>query len=283
MTTRPFNIQIFVAEGIPDGLRMVEKSNWVGLGLVCPRGRYPHVRKRDEFANSGVYILLGNEGDRDQPTVYVGEAETVRDRLDNHQANKDFWQTAIVFTTNGNPLNKAEVQYLEARLVELAKKNKRCHLDNSTQPKRPSLSEADEAKVFGYLDELLSLLPVLGVNVFEESVVPSQSKIKFTLAGSNWNAKGYETNSGFLVLANSIARIDTVPSMGAYLKNRLKLIEDGILKESEGKLFFTTDYEFNSPSHAATVIAGRNTNGRDAWKDNSGKTIKEHQQNAVKS
>ena len=281
MSTRPFNIRIFVAEGIPDGLRMVEKSNWVGLGLICPRGRYPDVRKRDEFANSGVYILLGNEGDRDQPTVYVGEAETVRDRLDNHQANKDFWQTAIVFTTKGDPLNKAEVQYLEARLVELAKKNRRCHLDNSTQPKRPSLSEADEAEVCGYLAELLSLLPVLGVNVFEEFAAHTQSKVKFTLIGSDWNAAGHETNSGFLVLADSIARIDTVPSMRAHLKTRPKLIEDGILKESEGKLIFTPDYEFSSPSHAATVIAGRNTNGRDAWKDSRGKTLKEHQQNAV--
>ena len=107
--------------------------------------------------------------------------------------------------------------------------------------------------------------------------------MKFTLVGSSWNASGHETNSGFLVLADSIARIDTVPSMDTYLKTRPKLIDDGILKETEGKLIFTTDYEFNSPSHAASVIAGRNTNGRDSWKDSSGKTLKEHQQNAVKS
>lgn len=277
MSTRPFSIRIFVAEGISDGLRMVEKSNWVGLGVVCPRGRYSHVRKREEFSNSGVYILVGSEGDNDQPTIYVGEAETVRDRLDSHQSNKDFWQLAIVFTTKGNPLNKAEVQYLESRLVELANQNKRCNLDNSTQPKRPSLSEADEAEVCGYLDELLSLLPVLGVRAFETPVLPTRSKAKFFLIGNDWNASGFETNGGFAVLAGSVARRETVPSMDTYLKTRPKLIKDGVLIESNGKLQFTIDHEFNSPSHAATVIIGANTNGREKWKDENGISLKVHQ------
>ena len=33
---RPFKIEIFVAEGLPDGLRLVKKSNWIGQGIVCP-------------------------------------------------------------------------------------------------------------------------------------------------------------------------------------------------------------------------------------------------------
>ena len=283
MSTRPFSIRIFVAEGIPDGLRMVEKSNWVGLGMVCPRGRYSHVRKREEFSNSGVYILVGSEGDNDQPTIYVGEAETVRDRLDSHQANKDFWQLAIVFTTKGNPLNKAEVQYLESRLVELASKNKRCNLDNNTQPKRPSLSESDEAEVCGYLDELLSLLSVLGVRAFETPISTTQSKTKFYLSGNSWDASGFETNSGFAVLAGSMARRETVPSMDTYLKTRPNLVKDGVLVESNGQLQFTIDHEFNSPSHAATVITGRNTNGRAEWKDENGISLKQYQEKTADS
>ena len=35
---RPFKIEIFVAEGLPDGLRLVKKSNWIGQGIVCARG-----------------------------------------------------------------------------------------------------------------------------------------------------------------------------------------------------------------------------------------------------
>ena len=79
---RPFNIRIFVAEGLPDGLRLVEKSNWVGLGVICPRGRYPAVKKRSEFSGSGVYILWGRDDEVELPVLYIGEAETVRTRLD---------------------------------------------------------------------------------------------------------------------------------------------------------------------------------------------------------
>ena len=113
---RPFKIEIFVAEGLPDGLRLVKKSNWIGQGIVCPRGRYSQAKKRDEFSRSGVYLLVGQDGDQ-LPKLYVGEAETVKSRLDLHYANKDFWQQAIIFTTKGTALNKAQVKYLESSLL----------------------------------------------------------------------------------------------------------------------------------------------------------------------
>ena len=33
---RPFKIEIFVAEGVPDGLRFVGKSNWIGQETPTP-------------------------------------------------------------------------------------------------------------------------------------------------------------------------------------------------------------------------------------------------------
>jgi hypothetical protein len=275
---RPFNIRIFVAEGLADGLRLVEKSNWVGLGVICPRGRYAAVKQREEFTASGVYILTGSDDQSDLPLVYIGEAETVRSRLDSHYAKKEFWQQAIVFTTRGDPLNKAEVQYLEARLVELATTHKRCRLDNANTPQRPTLSEADQAQVEGYLDEVLSLLPVLGVLAFESTGAPAADRQTFNWNGTGWSARGFETNTGFVVLKGSIARDSTVPSMSFGLKNRQSLIDNGIIAANDEGLLFTVDHEFSSPSQAATIVAGRNTNGREAWKDDRGITLKEYQQ-----
>jgi hypothetical protein len=37
MSAVPFSLLIFVADGDPDGLRIVERSNWVGRALVFPR------------------------------------------------------------------------------------------------------------------------------------------------------------------------------------------------------------------------------------------------------
>ena len=279
---RPFNIRIFVAEGMPDGLRLVEKSNWVGLGIICPRGRYSEVKKRKEFSSSGVYILVGQEGEAERPTLYIGEAETVRNRLDSHYAKKDFWQEAIIFTTKGDPLNKAEVQYLEARLVERAQKLKRCQLDNANNPQRPGLSEADEAEVTGYLDEMLSLLPVLGIDAFEQANAAMPGQCLYQLKGDGWDAKGYETNSGFVAQEGSLARGTTVPSMKehclGFFNKREQLIEDGILTTCADGLKFSISHEFTSPSQAATVIMGRSSNGRTDWKDADGVSLKEHQE-----
>ena len=58
-TTTPFSLRIFVADGDPDGLRIVDKSNWIGKALVFPRALLPQVKARPELAQTGVYLLLG--------------------------------------------------------------------------------------------------------------------------------------------------------------------------------------------------------------------------------
>ena len=45
-----FPLRIFVADGDPDGLRIVEKSNWIGKALVFPRALLPQVKARLELA-----------------------------------------------------------------------------------------------------------------------------------------------------------------------------------------------------------------------------------------
>ncbi len=55
----PFSLRIFVADGDPDGLRIVDKSNWIGKALVFPRALLPQGKARPELAQTGVYLLLG--------------------------------------------------------------------------------------------------------------------------------------------------------------------------------------------------------------------------------
>ena len=39
----PFSLRIFVADGDPDGLCIVEKSNWIGKALVPARAIQPQI------------------------------------------------------------------------------------------------------------------------------------------------------------------------------------------------------------------------------------------------
>ena len=160
----PFSLRIFVADGDPDGLRLVERSNWIGKAVMFPRALYPQVRTRPEFQQTGVYLLLGPRPQGDGELLYVGEGDPVRPRLEDHYAKKDFWTRAVFFVAGLGQLNKAHVQYLEAELVSRAKAAKRTPLENGNTPAQPSLSEADRADMDVFLNNILGMLPESGAN-----------------------------------------------------------------------------------------------------------------------
>lgn len=43
--SKPYSIRIFLPGGDPDGLRLIEKSNWSGVGLVIPRVLFADARR----------------------------------------------------------------------------------------------------------------------------------------------------------------------------------------------------------------------------------------------
>ena len=163
-----FTLRMFVPDGDPEGVRFIDRMNWTGLGIVFPRSKWPEVRNRAEFGRTGVYILTGySEGDEDLPTVYVGQADGVKSRIDSHGQHKDFWDTGIVFVSNSGGLNRAHVTWLEHALVARAQETKRCHLGNANAPQEPALSEAEKADTQAFLREMLQILPLVGLRVFE--------------------------------------------------------------------------------------------------------------------
>ena len=55
--TTPFSLSIFVADGDPEGLRVAERSKWIGKALIFPRPLLPEVKVRDEPVQTGAYLL----------------------------------------------------------------------------------------------------------------------------------------------------------------------------------------------------------------------------------
>ena len=53
--SEPFTIRIFVPDGDPEGVKIVEQLNWTGVGVAFPRLEWPRLRKRAEFGRAGVY------------------------------------------------------------------------------------------------------------------------------------------------------------------------------------------------------------------------------------
>ncbi len=162
----PFTIRVFVPDGDPEGVRLIDRMNWTGLGIAFPRSKWTEVRQRAEFVRAGVYILVGYQED-DLPTIYIGQADGVRNRIEAHYQNKDFWDWGIIFVSNSGGLNRAHVTWLEYALVNRATATGRCRLDNGNAPQEPGLTEAEKADTQAFLKEILQILPLVGLRAFE--------------------------------------------------------------------------------------------------------------------
>jgi len=272
---RPFSVHLFLPDGDPAGLRLVEKSLWTGCGLVFPRAAFRIARNRAELGHAGVYVLVGPAEAGDLPTIYVGQGDPVCLRLEQHYANKDFWTWAVTFVSKDEWLNTAHAQYLEARLLQRARETRRAKLDNQNTPREPALAEADRMDAESFLADLLSLLPVLGLTVFETAPATDASRGTLTLHSQKVAARGYDSPQGFVVTAGSQAMPTEARSVSAGLRSlRQELRQGGVLVLQGERLVFAQDYVFSSPSTAAGVALGQEANGRTAWRDAAGRTLR---------
>ena len=95
------------------------------------------------------------------------------------------------------------------------------------------------------------------------------------LIGKKAIAYAVVTDKGFLVKKGSQYVPNETNSCGNSIKEqRKKLVASGKIKNNT----FKEDVLFESPSSAAACILGANTNGRTAWVNSDGKTLKEIQE-----
>ena len=278
-STQAFSVRIFIPTGESEGLRIIEKSNWTGEGIVFPRSLFKEAVRRPGLMRTGVYLLWGPSETSHLPRVYVGEGDAILLRLASHVKAKDFWVNAAVFTSKDETLNKAHAKHLESRLVGLASKAKRCELDNGNVPHPPSLSEADRADAEGFLDDMLLCLPIVGVNFFDRPGVNPPSEHDLLLKAKGIEARGWDSPQGFVVRKGSTVVKTETTSIPDYLVDlRRTLLEQEVLEDAGGILRLTQDYTFPSPSTAAGVVLARSANGRIEWKDRKGRTLREIQE-----
>lgn len=283
------SIRLYLVEGVPTGTLTAEIMNWTGKVVVFSRSQLADAARRDEAHRTGVYFLVG--ADPDSPTrewVYIGEADDVLKRLAIHDRDesRDFWQRTVIVVSKDENLTKAHARYLESRLIEMAQEANRARVVNGTAPPRPALPEADVADMEYFLDQVVMMMPVLGFGFLQPSprvdvaqAASPQSPL-FRLSGAGVRAEARVIDGQFVVLKGSTARKQGVESWTSYKGLRAELIESGRIVEGSDPqlLVFADNVSFDSPSAAAAVVLGRNTNGRIEWKvAETGKTYADWQ------
>lgn len=271
-------IKIYLPHGDPKRLRTGEISNWSGKAVAGPRTELDQILKRDEAASAGVYILSGTDPFTGNSAAYIGEAESIKDRVKQH-LSKDFWSQLVFFTSKDENLTKAHVRFLEGRLITLAKEAKRTDLTNS-QASSSKLPESDIADMEIFLERVEQLLPALGVDVLvpitSRAGTPKETQLLYCEI-NGLKATARLTPSGIVVLKGSQATATLRPSASDYpwiVNSREQLLKNRVLVKNKDALAFQQDHEFSSPSAAAAIVHGGTANGRTAWKDEKNRTLK---------
>lgn len=278
------SIELFLVNGTADSLIIAELSNWDGKAIKIPRIEVSSC-DRDDITQAGVYFLFCKEDDGSD-SVYIGEAENVKNRLVQHlrdyqsEKEKYYWSTAVVFI--GRDLNKALIRYLENRFVEIARASKRYLVLTKNTYRNTVMKESQVAVMEEFVDNVKILINALGYKVLEpfaqmdSSTTLVDNELLYITSGSV-NATGKVTAEGFVVFAGATVNEKTsVKSLSAGMKKqRQKLLDSS---KVDG-LVTTEDILFSSSSAAADFILGYSVSGPRTWKTKEGKSLKEIESN----
>lgn len=274
------SIELFLVNGTADSLITAELSNWNGKALKIPRIEVASC-SRDDITQAGVYFLFCKEDDGSD-SVYIGEAENVKERLVQHlrdyqsEKEKYYWNTAVIFI--GRDLNKALIRYLENRFVEIARSCKRYTVLTKNTYRNTVMKESQIAVMEEFVDNVKTLINALGYKVLEpvlqvDSVAATADDELLYITTGGATATGRVTSEGFVVLKG--ATVNEKVSVKSLSAGMVKLREKYLKEGKVENLVTTEDLLFSSSSAAADFVLGYSVSGPRTWKTKDGRSLKE--------
>lgn len=280
------SIELFLANGTADSLITAELSNWNGKAIKIPRIEISDC-KRDDIKGAGVYFLFCKEED-DSDSVYIGESETIQERLNQHirdyNADKEkfYWTTAVIFL--GRDLNKALIRYLEDRFVQIARESKRYKVLTKNTYGKTVMKESQTAAMEEFIDNVRILINALGYKVLEPTVHNDPNSTvddeALFLNLGNASGKGMVTTEGFVLFAGAVLNEKT--SEKSLSKGAATLRKKHLASNKVKDFVTTEDILFSSSSAAADFVTGYSVSGPATWKNAAGVTLKELEAKAAK-
>jgi len=296
----PQTIQIFLPAGDPQGIRVAEIPTRIVRVIEVPRSLLGEFLRMPEADQVGVYFLFGDDETTGQMKVYVGQTGSLRMRLAQHNAGRDFWNRVVIALSLTNSLTNTHASYLEWLSIQKARDAERFVLENGNsgaKPHTPAPLLADCTEIHETIRVLLSTLgypvfdPVARRAVADAQDGPYQPDAadgapnagpelrRYICTGPDADARGVYTNEGFVVLAGSTGRAEAVASFQStgYFRLREQLIQQDALRTDGRRVVFVRDTLFKSPSAAAACVLGRTANGPLEWRDETGVPLWEHE------
>lgn len=163
-TAKAKTINLLLNEGTLKGVISMEASSWnSGELFSAPRDSVDDLIKSEACSKYGVYLLLSDD------MVYVGQSSDLAKRIKQHIIGKSWWERVVILTTSNDKLDRSDIDYLEAVLIEKAGKSNRLDCDNKNKGNNPKIDKFRKVVLEQYLEEALFMMELIGITVFDES------------------------------------------------------------------------------------------------------------------
>ena len=278
------SITLYLLDGSVTGAIKYTMPNWTGVVYKIPRTALASCKNRDHLQQSGVYFLFGKSDERGENIVYVGQAGVRKNgngllgRILEHNRNpeKDYWTEAVAITTANNSFGPTEISYLENQFTKLAADAKRYIVKNGNDPNPGNITDEKESELEEFIEYAKIIMGILGHKVFvpldETSDVATPSDaVKIYLKERGAEATGFLTSEGIIVCRGSKIKAAPTPSCQEWIKK----LRDKYSAYIGRDFVLSRDIAFSSPSAAAGFCVFGSANGKIAWKDSTGVSLKD--------
>jgi hypothetical protein len=199
--------------------------------------------------------------------VYIGQSVNGVKRIDNHNRKKDFWTYGIMFVTDNNSFDKLSIDYMEYEFINKFKKSSFVLTNKDLRANKPNVSIYDLPNLNAYIKQIEFLLSAEGIDIDIADEGPINRKYYF--AKGKYNAKIFIKEGKFILVKGSELNRPPEASKewkykGHYIRNNQTIddyIEDGKVKEENGKLITQVNLDYKSPSRPANLVTGLAKNG----------------------
>lgn len=211
-------IKLLLSNGSLTGLLVAELLKWEGILFSSPRLSYHLLSNEPESKYWGVYLLVSEN------QVYIGQANDLLRRINEHDKNKIWWEKVVLLTTKDNSLNRSDIDYLENKLIGIAKSRGTLEMNNVLNGNSPKVSRYRETELKDFLEGGLLLLELIGIKVFakdhdelihtdKQTIIKNGNSFNNDISDKNTDfnsdfASGVRINKGFAI--NYIKKITNI-------------------------------------------------------------------------
>jgi hypothetical protein len=185
-----------------------------------------------------------------------------------------------VLISRTSSLTQTHTLFLEWHALKQIREASRFADDNGNAGSRPHTPTPLEAECLESFETGHTLISSLGFPLFDPVAAPATTTKEAELLllrspGTGVDGRGYYTPEVFVVLAGSVGRLASTPSLPE--SRRIwpqQLIDRGVLAPNgNGALVFRRDHLFKAPTGGAIALMGRNANGWTEWTNAAGLTL----------